>query len=414
MRLNRRRISRKLLGYMPDKLRFEVMRNSVRINPNWPSPLFEIKIAETEYELENAYRLLHNSYVKSGFMNPDPTEMRVLPQHLLPQTTTIVAKWDGHVIGTLSLIRDNPFGLPMEKLFDLTSRRYNGRRLAEVSSLAVDPKHRGHLNQALLPLFRFVYQYARDYFGVHEFVIAVNPSMADLYLAFMCFERLQSKSRPYNFVKGAPAVGLYLNLETGAERSHKEFSHRPDSSNFHKYWAEIPKDPRNQIPKRQYHSAYDPILTPALLSDFFLDRAQLGQRLNFKEVQTLLEAYPFPEFQKVLQPLLLTHSRKNMRLETYMRAIAGPKKVSAEVLNVSRGGLLLRTHSGTLNVGDQIELEICLNENSSTKVSAEVRWCPKNSLYGLKIIEATDEWLRMVETLEREYSKHTRKLSIAA
>ncbi|MBY0415621.1 MAG: GNAT family N-acetyltransferase, partial [Bdellovibrionales bacterium] len=209
-----RKFNRHLLTFLPESLRYSLMRKKVRINPAWPSPNLQIKIAETEEELESAYKLLHDSYVKAGYMNPHPTGMRVLPQHLLPQTTTIVAVWSGKIIGTLSLIRDNPFGLPLEKIFDVNDRRANGRRLAEVSSLAVDPKYRGLINTALFPLFRYVYQYARDCFGTHEFVIAVNPSMVDLYLGFMCFEKIKSKAKSYDFVKGAPAVGLYLNFET--------------------------------------------------------------------------------------------------------------------------------------------------------------------------------------------------------
>lgn len=411
---DRRRLSRTLLQYMPDQLRFEVIRKNVRINPKWPSPSLEIKIADTESELESAYRLLHNSYVQAGFMNPDPTGMRVLPQHLLPQTTTIVAKWDGHVIGTLSLIRDNPFGLPMEKLFDLTARRQGGRRLAEVSSLAVDPQYRGKINQALFPLFRFVYQYARYCFGIHEFAIAVNPSMADMYLAFMSFERLRAKPKPYDFVKGAPAVGLYLNFETATERWLKTFGHRPDSTNFHKYWSEIPSDPRNQMPDRSYHLAFDPILTPALLNHFFLDRAQLRQKLTFREVQVLLETYPFPDFQKALHSVLIATSRKSMRLETQMRACIGIHKTHAEVLNVSREGLLLRTKTETLSLGQQIEIEVWLSESLASNLKAEVRWCPEHSLYGLKIVESSEEWIRMVDALEREYQKHAGNLSVAA
>lgn len=412
---DRRKLSRRLLGCMPESMRFEVMRKKVRINPSWPSSSLEIKIAESEQELESAYRLLHNSYVKAGFMSPDPTGMRVLPQHLLPQTTTIVAKWEGKVIGTLSLIRDNPFGLPLEKIFDVSYRRKNGRRLAEVSSLAVDPDYRGHINTALFPLFRFVYQYARDCFGIHEFVIAVNPSMVDLYLGFICFERLKSKAKAYDFVQGAPAVGLYLNFETVVERWRKIFAHRPDSANFHKYWTEVPSDPRNRMPQRQYHSSSDPILTPKLLESFFLRRAQLAHRLTFKDVQLLLEAYPYGPFRQVLMPLQNYLSRKSIRLETQMRAQVGPNSSPAEVLNVSKEGLQLRMKADSLTIGQITQVDVWMNETSLTRLNAEVRWCPDgSSLFGLRIIEATSEWNTMIDTLEGEYKKLSEEIAIAA
>jgi len=402
---NRRDLSRKLLAALPEKIRFSLMRNRVRIKSEWPSESLEIKIATSEEELASAYRLLHDSYVKSGFMNPDPTGMRVLPQHLLPQTTTIVAKWDGKVIGTLSLIRDNPFGLPLEKAFDISDRRFSGRRLAEVSSLAVDPAYRGQINSALFPMFRFVYQYARNCFGIHEFVIAVNPSMVDLYLGFMCFERLKAQKKAYDFVKGAPAVALYLNFETALERWRNVFAHRPESSNFLKYWTEIPTNIRNQMPKRRYHSSSDPILTPKLLADFFLSKAQLASRLTFKEIQMLLDVYPFPGFRKALIPLQAEVSRKHVRIETQMRAELEFNKSVAEVLNVSKHGLLLRTSLATLTPGQVLEMTVWLNESSATKLNVTVRWSPQNSLFGLSITNPPKEWERMVETLEHEYKK---------
>jgi hypothetical protein len=383
------------------------MRKTVKINPEWPSESLEIKIADTEEELASAYRLLHDSYVSSGFMNADVTGMRVLPQHLLPQTTTIVAKWDGQVIGTLSLIRDNAFGLPLEKAFDIDDRRFNGRRLAEVSSLAVDPKYRGHINKALFPLFRFVYQYAKHCFGIHEFVIAVNPTMVDLYLGFICFERLKAKPRPYSFVKGAPAVGLYLNFETAPERWKKTFAHLPDTANFHKYWSEIPTTPLNRMPKRRYHSSSDPILTPRLLVDFFLSKAQLGERLTYREIQTLLNVYPFPDFQKALLPIAARLERKHLRIETQMKAELAKSDLHAEVMNVSMEGLLLRIEPGALTQGQIIDLKVWLNSDSSTHVSAEVRWSPPSGLVGLRLVNPSFEWLRMVETLEQEYRKHS-------
>lgn len=412
---DRRKLSRRILALMPERLRLEIMRRNVRIETAWPSPSLEIKIADNEQELESAYRLLHDSYVDAGFMSPDPTGMRVIPQHLLPQTSTVVAKWDGKVIGTISLIRDNPFGLPLEKIFDVSDRRAHGRRLAEVSSLAVDPRYRGQINRALFPLFRFIFQYARNYFGIHELVIAVNPMMVDLYLGFLCFERLVAKPKPYDFVQGAPAVGLYMNYETVSDRQRQVFAQRPEVLNLFKYWHEVPKDPRNRMPERRYHSSFDAVLTPKLLQDFFLERARFAHRLNLSEVKMLLEAYPFPAFEKILLPLQSFLSRKNLRLETQMRAEVGSQRAPAEVLNVSKEGLLLRMTADALVAGQKIHVHIWLNDISTTYLEIEVRWCPRgSSLFGTKIVASTAEWRMMVESLEREYKKLSDKFSIAA
>lgn len=404
---------RRLFNLLPKKIRFALKRKQHSVELNWPSPSLVLKIADTQQELEDAFRLLHDSYVAAGYMDPDPSGMRILPQHLLPQTTTVVAKWDEKVVGTLSLIRDNPFGLPLEKLFDISDRRAGGRRLAEVSSLAIDPKFRGKPFRMLFPLCRFCIQYAKQYFGIHEFVIATTKAMSEMYLGFICFEKLKAKPKAYDFVKGTVAVGTYMNCETIEERWRTTFARLPDKENYYKYWKDIPTDPHNQMPKRTYHSASDPIMTPKLLAEFYLDRAMMARKLNFKDVQVLLDAYPFPEFQKILLPLQASVSRKSIRLETMMKAKLGENQIEAEVLNVSAEGLLLRSQSDKISVGQETYIDVWLNESIQTRLKIEVRWCPTRCLYGLRILETTDAWLQMIDTLEKEYRKRP-KFSVVA
>jgi hypothetical protein len=215
-------------------------------------------------------------------------------------------------------------------------------------------------------------------------------------------------------VKGAPAVGLFLNFETVLERWQKTFGSYPDSRNFFKYWTEIPTDPRNRMPKRKYRSSSDPILTPKLLTDFYLNRAQLGRKLSYKEVQTLLDMYPYPEFQKTLLPLQSVLSRKNVRLETQMRAEIGPNRTPGEVLNVSREGLLLKTDESQLVIGDKSVISVWLNDHAATELKVEVRWRPHHGLIGLKIDQPTQEWVKMIETLENEYQRSIQELSLVA
>lgn len=398
-----KKLSRVISKFLPEKLRHKMMRKNIRVNHEWPSPSFEIKIAETHEELKEAYRILHDSYVGMGYMDPTSTKMRVILQHVLPHTTTIVAKWNSKVVGTLSLIRDNPFGLPLEKIFYVDDRRANGRRLAEVSSLAIDPAFRGMSNQTLFPLVRFVTQYARHYFGIHEFIIAVNPAMVDFYVGFMCFEKLKAKPREYDFVKGAPAVGLYLNFETVDERWKKALNHDLKNANLFEYWSKLPDHHCNQLPKRSYDSSSDPILTPQLLSEFFLKEAKLAEKLSTKEIQVLMDAYPYPGFMSVLEPLYKTVSRKDVRFETQMRAEWANGTFIGEVLNVSKKGLLIRTHETSLNTEKNHEIVVWLNKTTSARLTVAVLRPRENMLCGLKIITSSDEWSFMISSLDQKH-----------
>ena len=317
-------MQRKLLGLLPEKLRLKLIRTQIQVSQEWPSPLFEIKIARSKEELRAAYGLLHDNYVRAGYMDPHPSGMRILPQHLLPQNTTIVAKWGNRVVGTVSLIRDNPLGLPMEKIFDLSARRAGGRRLAEVSSLAIDPNFRGKIGNTLFPIFRFAYQYSQNFFGTHEVVCAVGPEKVDFYRAVLCFEKLERAVKAYDFVNGARAVGLHFNFAIKEEELKRRFAHLPREANFYRYWTEVPKDPRHRLPNREFNSVGDPILTPELLEEFFMETAQFKNALTLFELQTLLNAYPYHGTKGIINSALNSRNRNHVRIDVQMAAqIAG-------------------------------------------------------------------------------------------
>jgi hypothetical protein len=393
-----KKLSRKIISLLPEAVRFSILRMNKKLDEEWPSSL-EIKIAETEEEFEGAFKLLHDCYANSGTMNSNPTEMRVITQHLLPETTTIVAKWNSKVIGTLSLIRDNAIGLPLEKAFSVNERRLGGRRIAEVSFLTIDPEFRGLEEKVLFPLLRFVVQYARYYFGVHEFVIAVKPSMVDFYMGLMCFEKLKETPVDYDFVNGALAVGLFLNFETADQRWLDTFGDRPLKSNFYRYWATVPNHVQNKLPKRIYHSAADPVITPELLKNFFLDKTDIMRRLSKTDIKVLMDSYPYPAFQEIFKPLMGKFTRKNERFETDMVAIITEGQKRVEVFNVSLEGLMLRSKSQQFTKGHIFNLQVWLNDSITTNLIIEVSNVKDNNLYGLKIVEGTIEWHDMIHCL---------------
>jgi hypothetical protein len=127
---------RKLISWLPRKQRFEVFRSFADCNPA-PSQRLVLKIAETKEELEACFAVLHDAYVDSGFMKPDPSGMRVTIYHALPATTTLCAKYDGQVVGTISLVRESALGVPLQTIFDLSPVRAKEGNIAEVSALAI-------------------------------------------------------------------------------------------------------------------------------------------------------------------------------------------------------------------------------------------------------------------------------------
>lgn len=119
--------------------------------------------------------------------------MRVTVYHALPSTSTIIAVWNGRVVGTVSVIRNNPLGLPLEAVFDVRPLKTNGKRIAEISALAVAKDFRAQRGIILFPLLKYLYEYCVHFFGVDHMMIAVNPRDSDFYDALLFFEPIQMK-----------------------------------------------------------------------------------------------------------------------------------------------------------------------------------------------------------------------------
>ena len=190
---NARKISheslRKVFSWFPRRVRFAIFRSFVECDPA-PDQRLVLKIAETRQELEACFKLLHDAYVSSGFMKPAASGLRATIYHALPTTTTLCAKFDGEVVGTLSLIRESVFGFPLQAIFDLKEIRARGGKIAEVSALAVHPDFRKTGGVILFPLMKFMYEYCTTFFDTRHLVIAVHPTRIEMYESLLLFNRL--------------------------------------------------------------------------------------------------------------------------------------------------------------------------------------------------------------------------------
>ena len=233
-----RATARQMLGLLPRESRFQLYRWLATCDPR-PDADFELKIADTQEELEACFRILHDAYVAEGFMAPDPSGLRVTVYHALPTTTTLCAKYKGRVVGTISIIREGVFGFPLQTIFDLSELRASRGQIAEVSALAIDPHFRRTGGQVLFPLMKFMYEYCREYFDTRHIVIAVNPAKIELYESLLFFERLEAKVVDnYDFANGAPAVGASLDLQLAQERFRATYDGRPERKNLYRYFVE--------------------------------------------------------------------------------------------------------------------------------------------------------------------------------
>lgn len=235
-----------------------------------------IQWAETLEDRRAAFSLVHDEYLRLGYLSgPTPSGMIYRLHHVLPTSSTLLLKDRDTVVGTLTHVLDTDlYGLPMEKIYadELNALRRQGRRLAELSALAV---RRNYCLQSLFMLLvRAAYGYALER-RVTDFCIMVNPRHASFYRTLFLFEDL-GPERPYPLVN-APAVALRADLTTFPKRLHELLGALDEERSVHAFlthpwedatgWARVHRRltaPR-PLSRREIHALLS--LEPASLDD---------------------------------------------------------------------------------------------------------------------------------------------------
>lgn len=206
--------------------------SSAPVSPlrDWVEGSCEFQIAHETEALDGAFRLVHDQYVTRRYMFPHPSGRRLSLYHALPSTRVFVATEGLRIVGTATLIQDSPAGLPMDQIYrdDLDRLRGQGRRLCEGSALAVDCVHEACGRDVTLRLAGMLVLYAAEVAAMDELCIAVHPRHVRFYERWF-HARVFGELKSYQYVSGAPAQALHLDLDLIRDLSRQLRSDRgPD------------------------------------------------------------------------------------------------------------------------------------------------------------------------------------------
>ena len=404
-----RRTMRSAFNALPRDGRLAVYRNFVDCDPA-PTDRLVLKIADTREELEACFRLLHDAYVSSGLMQPQPSGMRVTIYHALPTTTTLCAKYDGEVVGTLSLIRESVLGFPLQRIFDLSALRAKNGNIAEVSALAIARRFRRTGGSILFPLMKFMYEYCTTFFDTRHLVIAVNPDHIEMYESLLFFQRLsQNVVENYDFVNGAPAVGATLDLGTAPETFRQHYGSRPAKRNLHAFFTQI-RLPNIQLPARRFYTTNDPVLTPELLDYFFNVRTPVFSLLSERKKELLHGIYDLPAYRAVLPAIVRPpadggerrrHRRFSVRCPAELSLGRGADdaiRVNLEIVQLSRYGFQAHAPIAVpIDVWGEVTVQLGPAEVSRIQVAASR--ASGTGFYGFRLGEPDLVWRKFVTAL---------------
>lgn len=406
LRLWQQRLKKKLFGALPKSLRHQIMRQHIQFSVVPPTNVI-FKIAESQSELEQAFTLLHDNYVASGFMDPHPSKMRLTKYHTLPSTSTLIAVRDGQVIATVSLIRSSAFGLPCEMAYDIHFLRKKMSRIAEISALAVRPDCAGIKGEILCPLLKFLRQYATDYFAADYLVMVVSPAWFDFYEAIWFFQPFQEQKINYSYVKGTPAKGGYLNLRSLYTLAEMNYPNKQNLIGYFAYNFELSLE-CFQFPDRKTRTVNDPILTPDLLDYFFNRKSSVLSELSNSEKIILHQLYNSSSFSKVLPPVASISHEKSRRVSEEKRfdvdcnaqlLMRPTTQIAMRVKSISKHGLgALMPRK--IRYNQEYTLWIECGWGKAFQLVVTPVWHFEDGSCGFVIAQCPQEWIKFIDDLD--------------
>ena len=170
-----------------------------------------IRRAYTAHDLRQAYRLVHDVFLGTGYMKPEPSGIRLRMFETLSETATFIAEVDGAVVGVLSVVGDTPdLGLPSDGAFkeELDQLRASGLRLCELTNQAVAEDYR----KSAVPteLMRCAVAHGMEA-GYDQGIATVSPGHNGFY-ELMGFNTLGTE-RSYSLKLHDPVVALSMDLD---------------------------------------------------------------------------------------------------------------------------------------------------------------------------------------------------------
>jgi hypothetical protein len=404
------------LSSLPMFLRGPILRRLFYVDKFLPDNLI-FKKAETDDELQQAFRIAFEAYCDRGLASEKDGPLRVTKYHVLPTTSVLIAKLDEEVIATLSIVCDSNIGLPMENLFDVQPLRKTSKRLAEISTLAIKRSHRGKKGKLFLSLCKFMYEYCVYVLGVDVIAAAVHPEISDFYRCLMFFSDIENgKVATYSFVKGAAARGhyLYLNEETKRrwQRGYRFFT---KDRNIYKYFIET-KIPNFYLPEKIYNSSTDYTFTPEMLKKFFQQQSDILKSMTEEEKVAASNLYFYPEFQSVFGAFSINKrsgARFAANCPVRYHFIHNKNVFTGTAIEVSRQGIKIRVPKYRIpEETREVIVAIDISESTTVKVYGQIIWDNPEMSYVCIWVRsfAPMAWHRFINYLEADLLMQTQRI----
>jgi hypothetical protein len=179
-----------------------------------PGVSLEFRAAYGRAELTRAFELVYRTYVSAGHIAARPGGIVYKVTFGLPSSRTLVALKRSEIVGTVTLVGDNPLDLDLAEAYPekVQSLRNSHRHLAEITCLAVERETGFRRCEVFFGLTRLLIHYAfwRRY---DDLLIAIHPRHLPFYRRSFGAVPLGAVRR-HAWVTGNPAMGCRIRLDS--------------------------------------------------------------------------------------------------------------------------------------------------------------------------------------------------------
>lgn len=216
-----RRVFKRGIARLPEWLRHRIVRRLLRFDPSWSSRESDdlmVRFAQTADEVGQALELVRDVYIERGFVKAD--DPKIVSKYLFTESTRlVVATRGGTVVGSLTLVRqDNPFGLPLERVFTIPEKLFQSGNLVEVTGLGITRDFRREMQSScLFLLMTFLYRYSSAKMNARALMVTCLPRDSDFYRSILLFQPMEGVASCDDYL-GYPADCLVLDLKEAPAR----------------------------------------------------------------------------------------------------------------------------------------------------------------------------------------------------
>ena len=394
------------MQFLPSDVRQAIIRSQIHIESEGLEGV-KFKIATTQDEIEQGFRLLYECYLSDGIINKNESQLRVTKYHLLPTSSMVIAIRNNEVIATVTHVMDSSMGLPCESQCDLKELRKPPNIVAEISALAIKKSYRREYS-ILFGLTRFLYNYSSSQCGVSYWVIVIRKRVQEYYRAIFFFQSLSETEFTYHFANGLQSVALKADLKGLVGLFENHYKELPKEKNLYDFYLNDDRELVEIAPDFIFKTSTLPVFNLEMLDYFFNKKSDVLSQLTDKEKREILNAYCNEDYESIFAshlPLVKNRRlspRRTVNMKGFLVLADGliNQIIDVSILNISRGGLLLFSRQGLPDVAElELLVEIVLNQSIAVKIHSLVEL--PDSKFACRIIEERNPaWVQFADAVE--------------